>query len=88
MMRNDKDLKREMSQAEVALLHVQQTLEQAPQDKLYQVRTRFDGLVNAYKGDKEAQAMLKFLMAEHGLKEKVQQEQIHGSSRGNPVNIH
>ncbi len=88
MSKNDKDLQREMSQAEVGLMHVQQTLEQAPQDKLYQVRTRFEGLIHAYKGDSEAQTMLKFLMAEHGLLEKVRQEKVYGSSRGNAVNIH
>ncbi|RKZ94643.1 MAG: hypothetical protein DRQ46_09615 [Gammaproteobacteria bacterium] len=88
MTKNDKDQKRELSQAEVALFHVRKTLEQAPEDKLYQVRTRFDGLVNAYKGDAEAQAMLKLLMAEHGLNEKVQMENIHGSIRGNPVSVH
>ena len=65
---------RELSQAESALHNVQGTLETADQTKLYNVRTRFEGLINAYKDDAEGVAMLNMLMAEYSLKTKVAQE--------------
>ena len=85
---NGKKIQRELSQAEVQLLNIENTLAQAPQEKLHNVRTRFDGLINAYSDDPEATAMLRFLMAEYNLKQQIQMEKGYGSSRRSPINVH
>jgi antitoxin component HigA of HigAB toxin-antitoxin module len=79
---------RELSVAEIQLMRIKDTLKQAPQDKLHKVRSRFDGLLNAYKDDEEAIAMLRFLMAEYSLTQQVQMEKEYGSTGRNSVNVH
>ena len=85
---NKKHLGRELSPAEAQLLNIQEALDQAPQKKLFNVRTRFEGLLNAYADDQEATTMLKFLMAEYSLQQKVNSEVPNGSDRRNAVNVH
>ena len=74
------------TQSELELMAIQDILSVADQNKLYLVRSRFDGLFNAYKDDVEATTMLKFLMAEYSVKQRVQQEG--GSISIDPTNIH
>lgn len=64
-----------ITKLELSLHNIRVTLSQAPQDKLHNVKTRFDGLLNAYKDDEEATTMLTFLMAENGLERRLQVEQ-------------
>jgi len=82
-----KTLERQLTQAEVALHNVQRALASGDQDLLYKVRTRFDGLVNAYKGDVNATAMLHMLIAELSIKAKVASEAQHVSGT-NTTSIH
>lgn len=59
---------RQLTPTEVALKHTQDMLREANQEKLFHVKTRFVGLLNAYKEDEEATGMLNLLMAEYALK--------------------
>ena len=77
MNKNDKNPGRQLTNAEAALLNVQQALDSGDQDLLYKVRSRFDGLVNAYKGDAVATGMINMLMAEHSIKAKIMADSTH-----------
>ncbi len=67
-------VERQLTASEAGLLNVQHALETADEGKLYRIRTRFNGLINAYKDDEEALAMLSLLMAEYSLKRKISAE--------------
>ena len=82
MSKNDKNPGRQLTNAEAALLNVQKALESGDQDLLFNVRTRFDGLINAYKDDVHATAMLHMLMAELSIKAKLKAEALHVSGTG------
>lgn len=72
--KNDKNPGRQLTPTEAALHNVQNALATADQTQLHNVRTRFEGLVNAYKGDVNGTAMLHMLMAEHSIKVKLKAE--------------
>jgi len=83
MAQNDKDLGRQLSPTEVALRNVQNILASADQDLLFNVRTRFKGLVNAYADDPVGAALLNLLMAEHITKKKLETPIVYTSSEPN-----
>ena len=65
MTPKSEDKGKPLSTAEVGLANIQNLLETADKDLLFKVRTRFDGLVNAYECDPVAFALLNLLMGEH-----------------------
>lgn len=63
---------------EQSLLNIQGMLSDGDQGKVYPIRTRLDGLINAYKDDIESMAILHLLMAEYTLKSKIEMETRYG----------
>lgn len=77
-----------MTPVEVSLQQIKDTLIDADQKKVYNIRTRFEGLVTAYDNDIESTAILHLLMAEYTLELKIKMEGSDGSNRRSPVDIH
>ena len=73
---------------EISLQSIKDTLQEASQDKLFSIRSRFNGLINAYKDDVEATAILHLLMAEHTLETKIAIEAQNEFNKRSPINVH
>ena len=65
---------------EISLKNIQEILKDADQESVNPVRTRLNGLINAYKNDVESTAILHLLMAEYTLKSKIELEAKYGRS--------
>ena len=79
---------RRVTPIDISLQNIKDTLQEADQDKLFHIRVRFNGLINAYRDDIEATAMLHLLMAEHTLEEKIAIEARNEFNKRSPTSVH
>ena len=83
-----KQVEQRITPIEISLQNIRDTLYEANQDKLFHIRGRFNKLINAYKDDIEATAMLRLLMAEHTLEEKIAIEARNEFNKRSPASVH
>ena len=65
------EIKQGVIALEKQLQAVEELLSEADQREVYLIRSRFTGLINAYKNDDGAIAILTLLMAEFGIKARM-----------------
>jgi len=80
MNEQNENIEQAVTPVEQSLKNIQEILIEADQENVYPIRTRLNGLINAYKNDIESIAILHLLMAEYTLISKIEMEVKQGRS--------